>query len=165
MHHVPVDGLDEPDAGVEAVLDDVDEGVVHAYVDVDPRVLDGEPREQIPEHELDGARRDAEPDAPRDLPRPGRHRAQGLERLLDGGAGVAREAVAGLGERHAARRPHEERRPEPLLELPHGLAERRGGRPEVPRRAGEAPPPGDREERGEGVQRGEGHGALSGGGT
>lgn len=54
------------------------------------------------EHERHGVSGNGVPDASRDLAAAGLHGLQGLERLVDGGAGVLEETMARVGQRDVA---------------------------------------------------------------
>ena len=60
MHHVPIDRLDQADARVVPVRDDVDEPVIDGDLDLDVRVFLGEPRQHPREYERNGGGGDAD---------------------------------------------------------------------------------------------------------
>jgi len=157
VDHVAIDGLDQSDARVEPSADDVDEFVIDANVELYFRVSLHEPRQHTSEDQRDRAARHGEPDATGDFAGSGRDGLQRLERLLHGRARVLQQVLPRIGERHASRRPREQRDAEAFLELPHGLAERGFRYAEIFRRRGEAATPRHGEERAEGVEGGEGH--------
>jgi len=72
--------------------------------------------------------------------------------LGEEGPGVLHQQRAGLGEGDPARRPHQQLRPALQLQQPHRLGDRRLAHPGDPRRPGEPPVGGHRQEQPQGVQ-------------
>src|SRR6266511_3258771 len=103
------------------------------------------------------ASRYRKPDAAGDLAGSGRHRLQGLQRLIHGRASGLEQTLPRIRERHRPRGSREESDPEARLELPDGLAQGGGRYAEIPRRRGEAAASRDRDERVQGVERSEGY--------
>jgi hypothetical protein len=127
--HVALEALAEPDAGVEALLDDVDELLLHRDLDLDVGMVGHQPGEL---RIKDVARRvavRADPDRPGGT---GAQRGQTFEACLDlvqrrpqGGG----ELLAGVRRRDAAGGAGQQAQVEPLLEPLDRVAERRLGRP------------------------------------
>ena len=112
------------DAGVELPRHDVDGRLAHRELQVHVRIR----RQETPPDRHDDRRRQVAGIDPQPPHRPLALLVQVLERagdLIDGGAQSLEQALAGVGHRYAAGRAVEEAHPQTLLELPHGMAERR----------------------------------------
>ncbi len=103
----------------------------------------GDPRRQ---HQLDGRLRRIDPHEPPGPVAGVAHLVQGLGDLRQGRRQLVQQPRSGLGQRHAAGGAVQQSHPQPRLQVPQGLAERRGGDPALQGRAPEAALPGDRRE-------------------
>lgn len=112
----------EADAGVVAVLDDVDEAVFDVNFDLDVGILRGEPVDEGPEDGAQGMFAGIDPDGA------GRGIAIGAEGfelgidLVEARGDGGQEALAGLGRGDAAGGPREEPDTEPLFQVADGAA-------------------------------------------
>ncbi len=130
-HHVELDALAEPDAGVEAARHEVHQPVVHHHLDRDVGMIDQELRQAGREDRARGIGEGGEAERARRRVAPvGERRDPALHRV-ERRAKRGQQPLARRRRRDAARRAREKADAEPGLELAHGVAERRGRQAEL----------------------------------
>jgi hypothetical protein len=123
--HVGGHRLTQPDAGVEALADDVDQPTFGRQLDLHLRVATQIFEHQRRQHHARRPQRGVQPQHARRL---GAMLVDPLDGLVDGGQGrgdPVQELLAGVGERDAAGGAVEEANAQPRLQFADGVAERR----------------------------------------
>ena len=147
--HVGGDGLAEPDAGIEARRDHVDQCVIDHDLDADVRIALEKARHDRQQHQLGRLPRGIE------AQRAGRLAAKIVEvfqRVVDipeCRADPRKQPLARFRQRDAARGAVDQPQIEPLLDIAQRVAQRRCRDAEFSRRRAKTAVPGDREEGGE----------------
>jgi hypothetical protein len=145
--HVRLEIVAHSDAGVEAALDQVDQLVLAANLDLDVGIGGGEALDHRFDQEGDGGAGDIEAKkARRSFAEASRRLERGGE-AGEGGQSVLQEALARFGQADAAGGTGEQGHSDPRLERPDRLADRRRREAEIVGRGTEAAPVGNAQER------------------
>ena len=128
-----------PNAGVEALGDDVDRLVVHAHLDLDLQVS----RQKVGQHRSHDRRRGMaerrDPQGSRRRVGQRRQSSQACADIVEGGPQHGQQPLPGVRARHAARRAHQQLQAQALLQRPDQVAQGGGRQGQPPGRAREAP--------------------------
>jgi hypothetical protein len=131
VHHVAVDRLDKPHAGVVALPDDVDEAFLDDDFHIDARVTSAEGRQHGRDDEWHGQVTHRQLHATDDLAVLGRDLPQGVDDLLQPRPRALDQSPPRVRRQHAAGRAGQEEETQLLFELLHSLADRRRRHPQL----------------------------------